>query len=198
MLSLCGSYIFHLKLADSCNMLVVADPATITPHKKQPIEVRVLIKQSLDSSTPMTGTKGEWGAKNLDRDWWLTWPKPAIELRSRVRARSLVLFPLSPFLLSCVVRTTISTSYTSSQTLTEQCDCSTEKQLGRAITQSCPKREKREMKGSLETLDLPCCSIAGLSYSSHKQRQSCRNAVLIHCESMARQAVNMRAKGQCV
>ena len=38
------------------------------------------LKQPLDSDTPVTGTKGRLGTKDLDRDRWLVW------LKLRVRA----------------------------------------------------------------------------------------------------------------
>ena len=69
-------------------------------------------KRSLDSSTPATGTKRRWGTKDsrlgpMARGW-----SSAKGRRSQVRARSLVLFPLSPFFWAVFPESLQSTSYT--------------------------------------------------------------------------------------
>ena len=69
-------------------------------------------KRSLHSGTPATDTKRWWGTKDLRlvtmaRGWSST-----KECRSRVRARSLVLFPLLPFFWAVFPESLQSTSYT--------------------------------------------------------------------------------------
>ena len=104
------SYSFHLRLADSCNMLVTAEPATITLHTVPPSKHQ----WPLDSNTYTHDRYIKMKkTKDLDQYRLLMWLNLC-----EIRGQSVVFTSLSPFLLSCVASATNSIPYNSLKTIT--------------------------------------------------------------------------------